>query len=96
MTTSRIRPRFIDESEFVSIDFNFRLLSGQTLLSVVWTPEAPVTEDAATSAVSDTVASARFTTPAAGQYTIEASVTTQNPTETKVEFVLLEVTAVPT
>ena len=96
MTTSRIRNRFVGESEFVNIDFQHRLIPGQTLLSVVWTPEAPVTEDPATSAVTDEIASARFTTPSVGTFTVQATVTTQDPTETKIEHVTLVVEVVPT
>lgn len=96
MAIDRKLDRYVGESEFVSIDFRLRLIDGQTLASVEWTAESPVELVVGSDGVTGTVASGRFDTPSAGQYTVTAKVTTADPEEEKIEYVILVVKAIPT
>ena len=95
-------PLFIGEHEFISFDFTYRLQPGQTVVSAVYTCEAPVTEDAATAAVNSagTIAQARFYVPPTAvngtRYTVQCTVTCANPVATKILYALILAIEVPT
>jgi len=95
MAVNRIVPLFIGESEYINFVFTRRLQSGQTVVSAVYTPESPVTEDANTAAVNaeGTIAQARFTLPPTAvngqQYTVKCVASCINPIESKIEYAII-------
>lgn len=102
---NRHRPRRVGDKRYATIMFTKYLSRkpGQTVLSATWTSENPTNcpliasseQVLTTNAPSDTVR-ARFDNIAAGQYTVWATATLQNPTEIIVDYVILDVAAVPT
>jgi len=95
-------PLFIGESEYISFDFTQRLQTGQTIVSAIYTCDAPMTEDSASAAINGTgtIAQARFTLPESasdgGQYTVKCTATCATPTATKILFAIITAQLVPT
>lgn len=97
--------RFIGENRLTKVNMYADLEAGQTALSVVWTMEAGsgITLVALSNDVVLgqegvlSVVRGRFDYSAAiaGTWTLTATVTCQNPTEVKVAYVLVLVSAVP-
>jgi len=102
MTVNRTIPMFIGESDYIYFNFTQRLASGQTVVSATYTCESPVTEDGGTATVSaaGTIAQARFTLPGTAsdgvQYTVKCTATCATPTETKIEYAVIQAQLVPT
>jgi hypothetical protein len=102
---NRHRERKVGDQAFAEIQFT-RYLSrkpSQSILSVVWTSEDPTncpliagSEQTLTTELTNDTVRARFNNLAAGQYTVWALVTLQNPTEKIGDYVILDVKAYPT
>lgn len=105
LTTSRVLPFFVGEHRLVSLTPGVTptgaLRSGQTIASVIWTVEAPLSVDAGTDEIFTTVQSndscrvkvSMGTTP--GRYNVTAAMTTANPEEVIIETVICSVSALP-
>ncbi len=106
-TDNRLVSVYVGEKRLLEVSPGVRpsgaLRSGQTITTVVWTPESPVTmvggsdEIVQTQQASDT-ARARFdfTSAVAGErYTITAKMTTTNPIEEIVEHRIAQILVTP-
>jgi hypothetical protein len=70
------------DSRYITLDWARDLATSETISTVTWTPESGVTEVPATSAISGSQTSARFSTPTAGKYRVDVQIATATPAET--------------
>ena len=91
--------RSVASSTYIAIDLTDFLATGETISNAVWTPHdaALTTLVGGTPAVDNTLhqVSAKFNYLTAGRARIEVVVTTANPTETHVVWVLVQQYAPP-
>ena len=106
ITTNREFKFYVGESRFITITPGVAptgaLRSGQTITSVTWTVESPLTVAAGSEEIittvqaSDTCRARIIMGSTPGRYSVTAAMTTSTPTETIVETVICVVSALPT
>lgn len=106
ITTRRESPFFVGEQRLITISPGIAptgaLRTGQTISSVTWTVETPLTvasgseEIITTVQASDTCRARIVMGSTPGRYSVTAAMTTSTPTETIVETVICVVSALPT
>lgn len=105
ITTQREFRFYVGEERYITITPGIAptgaLRSGQSIISVVWTPESPLTvaggseEIITTTQASDTCRARVVMGSTPGRYNVTAAMTTSTPTETIVETVICVVSALP-
>lgn len=91
---------YIGEALYIDFDFTQELRAGQTVVSALYTCEAPVTEVGGTAAVNaaGTIAQARFTLPSNAvngiQYSVQCSATCTGPVETRISYAVIQAQSV--
>lgn len=94
---NRTIARIAGESRYLTFDFTADLDADEEITAVTWTPEAGVSLVAGTSAISSDgkSVSAKFSTATAGKYRVDAAITTTAPTETIIDYVIINVASLP-